>query len=252
MAVAEIERAVQAIDRGDEQEMLRALAVTLAHPQQSIPLLKARYARSARGDEQLRYAQVLGILGDPTGAPALIAAVDAHDRWDQGESLTSQRKTGNTFSDLDRLVIALGFSRAPEAVAPLVRKLGQLEPESPLSHYKAISLALWDHAGPAAVGPLVSLLERPGVVGHATLDAVVRRQDAGGQPCTAPADRLITTLDEQGASVSNLNAVFKELIIASMLYRCGDRDRKAETILRRYTGDIHGHFARYARQMLEK
>ena len=236
----------------DRGAALSALAVIMAHPEHAIPLLKTRYQDSLAGNVALKYARILAILGDPTGAPALIDAVDAHDGWDRGMALTSQRKTGNLFSDLDRLVIALGSSGAPEASAPLLEKLERLEPESELSHYKAISLALRGHASPAAAESLANLLDRPGFTGHATLDPVLSRQDASGKECATIADRFLTSAKDEQANDANLNRAFKELIVAAMLYRCGDLDGKAETILERYARDIHGHFARYARWTLDK
>jgi hypothetical protein len=250
LRIEEIGRAVQTLDARDDIERLTALAVVMAHGSEAIPLLQKRYRESAAGNEQLYYARILGILGDPTGVPALIAAVDAHEQWDKGMALTSQRKTGNLFSDLDRLVIALGFSRAPEAVAPLLRKLGQLEPDSELSHYKAVSLALWDHACPAAAEPLANLLSRPGFAGHTTLQPVVSRSSAGNTEPARAADRLLTADGDDGANQANLNRAMKELTIAALLYRCGDRNGLAEAVLRQYTRDIHGHFARYAAETL--
>ncbi len=136
-SVEEIRLAVQTLDAQDDSERLTALAVVLAHAEQAIPLLQQRYreledsvARVSRpvpqgsGEpcheeaEQVLCTRILGILGDPTGVPTLIAAVDAHGKWDKGMALTSQRKTGNLFSDLDRLVIALGLTRAGSGASP--------------------------------------------------------------------------------------------------------------------------------------
>ncbi len=44
----------------------------------------------------------------------------------------------------------------------------------------------------------------------------------------------------------------KELTIAALLYRCGDRNGLAESVLKRYAQDLHGHFARYAAQTLAR
>lgn len=252
MSIEGIERAVRAAGDKDSRESLHAAAVILAHRDQAIPLLKAQYKKLPTGAKRLRYGTILGMLGDPTGVPALVAAVDANHKWDRGKALTSQRKTGNTFSDLDRLVIALGFSGAPEAEAPLVRKLGQLEPDTDLSHYKAISLALRHYHSPAAARMLVDLLRRPGFTGHATVKPIVTQPDTDGGATARVADRFVTTGRDDRANSSNLNRAFKELIVAAMLYRCGDRESMAETILTQYAMDIHGHFARYAQRVLDR
>ena len=177
---ADIEQAVQAIGSSKQRERLAALAIVLAHREQAIPRLKVCYNNTPSGNTKLEYAKLLGVMGDATGAPSLIAAADAYDHWDEGAALTSQRKTGNTFSDLDRVVIALGFSRAAEARPSLVRKLQQLEPDSELSHYKAIALALWDTPSPAVAKPLAELLGRPGFRGHATVQPVVKQEQSEG------------------------------------------------------------------------
>ena len=251
-SIQDIERAVQTLGDRDQAERLASLAVIMAHSRQAIPLLQQRYRDLPAGPEQREAAKLLGLLGDPTGVPALVAAVDAHDRWDQGLALTSQRKTGNTFSELDRLVIALGFSGAPEALAPLLRKLGQLEPDSELSHYKAISLALWDRACPAAAEPLAKLLDRPGFTGHTTVQPVVKRSSAGRAGPAQAADRLVTTDSDEAANRTNLNRAMKELMVAALLFRCGDRGGRAEAVLQQYARDIHGHFARYASGTLNR
>lgn len=249
--IKDIEHAVQTLHSPGSADYLAALALVSAHRQQATPLLKPQYLGAKTSDEQLRFAKILGVFGDPTGVRSLIAAVDAQERWDQGSALTSQRKTGNTFSDLDRLVIALGFSRAPEAMAPLLRKLEQLRPESELSHYKSLFLALWNSPCPAAVKPLSDLLYRPGFRGHATVRAVVRPENAHGDSSAMVADRLITTDGDAPANNTNLNRAMKELLVAAMLYRCASDRGKAEAVLRQYAQDLHGHFACYARVVLD-
>ncbi len=249
----QIVEAVETLGKtGSGENMLGPLAVVMAaDPKDAIAVLRLGYRNIPAGAARLRYAQLLAILGDPTGVPALIEAVEKSKGWDDGVALTSQRKTGNTFSDLDRLVIALGQSRAPEALKPLITKLRQLKPDSELSHYKAISLALRHHPPcDAAAEPLLDLLKQPGFTGHATVDPVVRKEDREGNRHTAAADRLVTTGGNKPANDTNLNKAYKELIIAAMLYRCGDRHGTATAILRQYAQDVHGHFARYAQRTL--
>jgi len=244
------QHAVRMLGQSNDRDRLASLAVVLAHDAEAIPLLKPAYRDTRADTERLTYAKVLGILGDPTGAASLIAAVDAHPQWDQGMALTSQRDTGNMYSQLDRTVIALGFSRAPEALAPLLRKLAQLTPDSELSHYKAISLALWETRSRKAIEPLAKLLDQPGFTGHATNCPVVRLKAPVGPPPAIAADRLVTTGPDRQANTTNLNRAMKELIVATMLYRSGDRDGRAAAILKQYADDVHGHLARYAQGIL--
>jgi flavin-dependent dehydrogenase len=241
----EIEEAVDSIGK---QNAIRALAVVVAQPETATPLLKVRYRSAASETVKLKYAQVLAVLGDSTGAATLIQEIDAYREWDEGVPLTSERKTGNTFSRLDRLVIALGRSRAPEGLETLVRKLGQLSPGDKLSHYKALALAL-RHYPPcdATAEPLWQLLQQRGFAGHTTSAPWLhaRADDQIPQPMTLPERRV--TGNARGV---NLNAAYKELIVAAMLYRCGDRNSTGSAILEQYTYDVHGHFARYARRAL--
>jgi hypothetical protein len=253
MSPAAIEKAVSVFADSDRDQgaALSALAVIMAHGEQATALLKSSCQESPAGKAQLKYAQILAILGDPTGVPTLISAVDAYGGWDRGVTLTSQRKTGNTFSELDRLVIALGYSRAPAALESLIAKLRQLRPDSELSHYKAISLALRHHPPCYAVARLlVETLKQPGFAGHATVAPAVRQEDHRGTPFAAVAQRLVTTGGDESANRTNLNKAYKELIVAAMLYRCGDRQGMAKATLDQYAKDVHGHFARYAQQTL--
>ncbi len=248
MSASKINEAVEALIASDKGEsVLRALAAIVAHPEEAIPLLVHRYQKTPDGAAKLRYAQILAILGDPAGATTLIQAVDASEGWDEGVPLTSERKTGNTFSDLDRLVIALGYSRAPEALTPLITKLKQLKPEYRLSHFKAISLALRHHPPATAVAePLRKLLEQPGFTGHATVVSPMPKEGRATHSLSTVPKRRVTG----GRGGASLNKAYKLLIIAAMLYRCGDLDGTATGILKQYAQDIHGHFARYAQRTL--
>ena len=234
----ELQRAMQALATDNESKSLSALAVLVDHPRQAIPLLRARYTELPDGREKLDCARALALLGDPTAVPALIASVNSYKEWDRGAALTSQCDTGNTFSDLDRLVIALGFSGTSRAARPLLTKLGQLTPESELSHYKAIALALAHCDIPGATDTLSDLLDRVKFLGS---DA-----ERPGRL----ADRFVTVAPDDKANTGNLNRAFKELIVAALLYRSGDRDGKAKEILQQYARNVHGHFAQYARWVL--
>ena len=47
------------------------------------------------------------------------------------------------------------------------------------------------------------------------------------------------------------NKVLKELHLARALYRCGDKERLGESILRAYTNDLNNHYARHAKGILD-
>ena len=64
-------------------------------------------------------------------------------------------------------------------------------------------------------------------------------------------DRLITAATDAAANQGNLNRAMKEITVAVLLYRCGDQNGQAATILARYLDDVHGHLVRYARHAME-
>lgn len=246
MKESEIARAVEDVGQLSLQhdqkmstvsESMKALAVIMAHPKRSIPLLRETYEKASTQNERINYAKILAILGDNAGVPTLIAEVDAKTEWDEGYPYTAGRDVGNVFSHLDRLIIALGYSRDPRALEPVLRKMDIMEPTTVLSHYKAMTLALRHLRGPRAIGPLVKLLEKPGFGGHAVTNPVG---------------------DEHGAvrlsrrrSFDQLNAAFKELIIAATLHQCGDYQNVGYGILEQYSQDVNGHFAFYAQAILK-
>jgi hypothetical protein len=217
-------------------ESMKALAVIMAHPKQSIPFLRDAYEHTSVRNERINYAKILAVLGDNTGVQTLIAEVDAKTDWDQGFPYTSGRDVGNVFSDLDRLIIALGYSRDPRALEPVLRKTAILEPSTVLSHYKAVTLALRYLRNPKAVQPLVKLLEKPEFTGHAITNPL------GIEYCAVGLSPR--------RSFDQLNTAFKEVIIAATLYQCGDYHKVGRKILEKYSQDVNGHFASYAQAIL--
>jgi hypothetical protein len=168
--------------------------------------------------------------------PILIAEVDTKTEWDEGYPYTAGRDIGNVFSDLDRLIIALGYSRDPRAMEPVLRKMDILEPTTVLSHYKAVTLALRHLRGMQAIRPLVKLMDKPGFRGHVVTNPVGHEYGAV---------RL-----SPRRSFDQLNTAFKEVIIAAALYQCGDYQKMGRMILEQYTQDVNGHFASYAQAIL--
>jgi len=221
-----------------EDPAIFSLAAIMAHPEQCLPLLRKAYA-DAPDEKKLIYARILGVLGDPTGAPVLVAAVEGAAAWDKGFGLTAHRD--NTFSDLDRQVIALGFSGAPTGLEPILGKLKLLTPDSELSHYIAVALALNRHKQPKpAEEPLAQLLNTPGFSGRAVVDPVNRREGKW-------AERDFATSKQD----TNLNKAFRELVVAGLLVHCGDSQGLGRKVLEQYSNGVEGHFARYARYVLQ-
>ena len=125
----------------------------------------------------------------------------------------------------------------PEVHAPLLSKLQALDASSPLSHYKAVCLALRLNKDPSLAEPLADLLNKPGVKGHVQ---PLKYYDASGTGQPLPRHKVNASGGDQ------LNAKFKEFLVAALLYECGDDDGQGLEILEAYAKDVNGHFAAYA------
>ncbi|EDM25897.1 hypothetical protein LNTAR_07639 [Lentisphaera araneosa HTCC2155] len=219
-----------------------ALAVVISHPQESIALLKEAYAKSSDSKVKLNFARILAILGDDTGKNTLIDAVKKSPNWGAGWDYSNQRKDANTFGPVDRIVIALGFLNSAEVHAPLLEKMDQLTLKSPLSHYKAVCLALRMNKDQSLAEPLARFLKEKKLKGHTQ---TLTYYNGKNKQKNAYVRQGVNT--KGGAMVNNK---FKELLIAALLFECGDYQNQGREILEAYTKDVNGHFAEYANKVL--
>ncbi|MEY4482929.1 MAG: hypothetical protein RL693_381 [Verrucomicrobiota bacterium] len=234
LAKKEIEAAVYRLPNGFEQ-----LEIVLDNWDVAQPILREAYAQDTdEGYGQRAYAQVLGMMGDATGAANLAKAVAAKKEWDPGWRYKGMGQYGPNMSPLDSLIIALGRTRSPLALQPILEKASLLTPASELSHFRAVALALEALGDPRAAKPLADLLGLPGVSGH----EVLHIQDA----------LLPVNNPPRGTENSLRDKVLPELHLARALYRCGDYEGVAEKILRSYAADLHAHYARHAQAILKE
>ena len=211
------------------------LEVVLADTNRALPRLRAAYAAATNDEARLTYAMTLGMLGDPTGAPTLAAAVRARG-WADGWEFRAMGQFGPSLAPLDAMMIALGRTRATEALEPLLEKARTLDSTVAFSHHRAVALALEALGDPRAAPVLAEVLRRPGMSGHwvtTTADMKARRF-SGGTDTRVRRDAL------------------REIALARALYRCGDHDGLGRSILERYADDLHGHYARHARAVLSR
>jgi hypothetical protein len=210
------------------------LEIVLAQFDTAQPLLRQALAAAPERD-RLIYAHILGMMGDGAGAQVLADAVNAR-QWDEGWRYTGMGQFGACMSPLDSLLIALGRTRSPVGLKPILEKAGQLKANSEFSHFRAIAMALEAVADKSAAPPLAELLRKPGLGGHAvtTIDAALEAN---------PSSRTDTT---------TRNQALKELYLARALYRCGDYEDLGAKTLREYSRDLHGHYARHAKAVLQK
>ena len=232
----EVEKAVKTVVND-----LEGLETIFAQPQQALPLLQEAYnkyveepfAGSRFEEEKLTYAHILGIMGDPAGADTLAEAVQSKE-WDKGWKFKGMGQFGESASEVDRLIIALGRTRKKQALKPILEKVEQLGPEHAFSHHRAVSLALQTLGDRAAVKPLAELLKKPGMTGYTFTDIDVARRS------TPPGSTDNTTREHS----------LRELVLARALYRCGDYEGVGEKILKEYARDLRGHYRRHAQAVL--
>ena len=156
---------IDAHQKPQHDDTHKALAVVISHPKESIPMLKKAYTEISKPAAKLNYARILAILGDQTGKETPWAAKKAPD-WGKGWDYSNQRKYANTYGPIDRIVIALGFLNSTDVHAPLLEKLDQLTLKSPLSHYKAVCLALRMNKDDFLAEPLARFLNEKKLKGH--------------------------------------------------------------------------------------
>ena len=222
----------------------KALAVVISHPQESIPSLREAYQKSTEPKVKLNYARILAILGDQTGKETLVEAVNKAPNWGKGWDYSNQRKYANTFGPIDRIVIALGFLNSVEVHAPLLEKLDQLTLKSPLSHYKALCLALRMNKDDSLTKPLADFIKAKKLKGHTQRLSYYNEQENQKNVYVRQG------VNKSGGSM--VNNKFKELLVAALLFECGDYQNLGREILQEYTKDVNGHFAEYAHRVLSE
>ncbi len=220
------ERVAEAVRHADES--YRTMAVILAQPQTSVPLMRKAYAETRDEEMKRVYAHILGMMADATGAETLLEAVREAD-WDKGWNFRGMGQYGASLSTLDSWIIALGRTGEPRAVPVILEKIKPLSAESEFSHHRAVGAALEILRPKEAAEPLAALLAEPGMRGHAVLADDPTKRPGGFRR----------------------NAALRELVLARALYRCGDHEGLGEAILRTYARDVRGVFARHATAVLE-
>ena len=211
----------------------KGIAIVLTDTDAALPMLRKAWRNATDEEEKLRYAHVLGMLYDGTGAGSLIVAVEKAE-WDEGWNFKGMGQFGASTSPLDNLIIALGRTKDKRGLPAIIAKLEAITPESEFSHSRAIAIALENYRDPTAAKPLAQLLAKPGLSGHEFLEIndVIKRSPKA-------------TVDD-----STRNSSLRELILARALYRCGDHNGAAKKILNAYASDLRGHYATHAKSIL--
>ncbi len=220
---AQIEAAVQKLAQQDYS----SLGAIMAGEDRAIALLRQAYRDPATPAEgKLRCAHVLGMMGDATGSDTLISKVRGTAQFD--EERIDVYFPWVTW--LDSYIIALGRTRDPRALEPLLEKLALLGPDSGsrVSHARALALAFETLRDGAAAKPLAEAMQRLDLQGSAVTDAArltAKDRDKSGQ---------------------------LDLTLARVLYRLGDHEGLGKAILEQSTRDVRGHYARHAQAVLKE
>jgi hypothetical protein len=208
-------------------EEYRGLALLLDQKDRALPLLRDALKKADAPEHQLVYANILGMLGDPAGAPVLIEHIRSQ-AWDEGWNFRGMGQFGGSISPLDSHLIALGRSGDPAGLPAILEKVAELDATREFSHHRAVAMALEARRDPAAAKPLAELLSKDSMTGYAILDiGESHRQEERSEP-------------------------LREIILARALYRCGDREGLGEKILREYEKDLRGLFAQHAQAVLRE
>lgn len=196
--------------------------------------VRQAYNTATDAEARLRYAHILGVLGDSTGAQTLNATV-GETPWDEGWNYTGMGQFGESMSQLDRYIVALGGAGNAASTDVLLAKAEALPDTAEFSHYRALSEAFCALGDPRAVPALEQLLQRPGVSGHAQADL---------------GDRIGDLTDvRQETRVRNRALI--ELHLARALVQLAPGHSEGTAILQRYARDQRATFARHAKAILD-
>lgn len=214
----------------------QGLEIILWDFERALPLLRKAYTESKEYEHRLVYAHILGIHGYDDGWKELETEIRSYTQWDEGWNFKGMGQFGASMSRLDSLIIALGLTKREEALPCIIEKARLLTPQSEFSHFRAIAVALESIARVEGADILLSLLQMPGVQGHAY--TTIEEAIAGVQP---------SKID-----VTTRNNSLRELFLGAALYRCGDPTGLGREILSRYAKDLRGHYYNFASGILKE
>lgn len=216
-------------------DQYKGLEVLLTNPEQCRKMVGEQIKKATSFDDRVVYASILCILGDATYASVLKEKIAQFKTWDKGWHYTGMHQFGMSLSQLDSYIIALGRTKDTSALPVILEKARQLYPEDYFSHFRAIAMATEAIHSRDAIPVLATLLTQPGVRGHSVNNYTEARNQ------TVPND----------IDVTFRNKALKELHLARALYQCGDKDDLGKEVLMRYAGSLQGHYARFAKQILQ-
>lgn len=209
----------------------KPLAIIQTHKDRALPFIREQYEKTS-GRKQLLYARILGIWGYTETLPVLKNELQKHIEWDDKILQGRMADYAHLPTPLDAILLAMAYTGDHSVLPILLNWLEKLNAEVTLSHHRSLALALEKMGDPSAAKPLSDLLNKPGMKGHTM---------------TKP-EQTITQIKEGDKWRTRS---LRESMLARALYHCGDYNGIGESILRQYTSDLRGLFARHAREVLE-
>lgn len=147
LSAEKVRAAVKAVTGG-----YRDVEVLLGAPRESLPLLKDAYAKATSRDEVI-YAHVLAAMGDSTGMPTLLEAIQA-DRF------PTMKKQTNGAGGRYGAIRAIGFTRDRRAVPLLAELAAAPGTADDFQLVRSLASALGRIGDPAAAPALADLLKK--------------------------------------------------------------------------------------------
>lgn len=224
---------VKAAAEGDLEEP-ENVAVLFAHPELAKAPLLDRMSHDPEAGRRESAALVLGLMGNAEAVPTLVKFVGESD-WDEGWDYRGMGQFGPSNSPLDASLIALARAGDERVVPTIEAKALALDENASFSHCRAVSLAAAILPHPRLAAALRTLLDKPGMRGHAILSAA----------------NAVDTANDDTIETESRNLSLRELYLARGLFLSGDPDGLGRTLLEQYASDLRGHFARHARALLD-
>ena len=216
----------------------RSLAIVFSRPDEARPLLATALDQTTDSRTRCHLATVLGLLGDGHGGETLADAL-SDDGWDVGWNYRGMGQFGYSLSRIDAQLIALARSGHDRAAELLTRYADDLGADPELSHCRALALAVDHLPSPSRAGCMPALTRLLQVVGA----------DSHAMP-------TILACQQHGTDAINENQVrnrsLRALYLARALWRCGEHDGCAATVLTAYANDVRAPLARQARMLLDE
>ena len=205
-------------------------ASLMAAGRRSIPFLKKTYETAQDVPTRQAAAILLGMLHDASGAKTLADIVSGKTAL---ANLRPRPAFGKSMFDI-AAPLALGRTRSPLAVEPILHLLRKAEKDPSLERIRIATLAAEAHGSPELAPALARLLDLPGVGGWAR-KTPEELSPLGGYGLGSEGSRCI-----------------RELAVARALVACGDFDGRGRALLEAYSRDPRGVFAEHAAAVLEK